>query len=166
MINSYKNNHYERIGILSTEEVFPYIAENFHHRSTKCKVNIKTFYVNVNSLRLRTFYHSGVECHYCGIIGTYFAIEKTPGNDHTGYHLNLYGIDKSNNEILFTHDHIIAKAFGGENKLHNTQTMCGPCNWSKGRLEQQIANSERNKLSDEEISELHTQINRYKKVTV
>src|ERR1700712_2632225 len=127
-----KNPIYERIGTLSLEEVFPYIEEHLSD-PRKIRIKIKKYFVSVQSLRLRTFLKSGVQCPCCSNKASFFAIERNYGSQG-GYHLNLYGIDKKNKEILFTHDHIIARALGGEDNISNSRTMCGPCNWEKGRI--------------------------------
>lgn len=56
-----------------------------------------------------------------------------------GYHLNLWGV-KDGEEVLFTHDHVLARGLGGKDNLDNTQTMCCYCNWEKGDLEAILAN--------------------------
>lgn len=132
------SNLYERIGVLSLEEVFPYIEKHLDEK-VKRRINIGKFFVNVQSLRLRTFLHSGISCSCCPNQASFFAVERNrvkPGkNDKAPYHLNLYGINELGEEILFTHDHVLARALGGEDNLENTTTACGPCNWEKGRLE-------------------------------
>ena len=150
---------YERVGILELEEVFHYIRQNLNIPSNKGKVYIKDFYVNVQSIRLRTFLNTGIECPCCGIQASFFAVERSKGTSG-GYHLNLYGIDKDNNEVLFTHDHILARGLGGEDNQKNTHTMCGPCNWSKGHIEEKIAKKELNLNQPEVFEQLN---NFYKK---
>lgn len=127
-----KNNHYERAGTLSIEEVFEEIKNHLKFTGRK-RVKIKDFLVNVQSLRLRTFFHTGTNCPCCENKASFFAAERTPGNKH--YHLNLYGINKDKEEVIFTHDHTLARSLGGSDDLSNTQTMCGPCNWEKGKVE-------------------------------
>jgi hypothetical protein len=99
----------------------------------KRRVEIHGVPVRVASLRLLTFFKTGIKCHCCGVSATHFAIERNPrpGINNSPFHLNLWG-DVDNGEVLFTHDHIIAKANGGEDNLSNTQTMCLPCNMEKG----------------------------------
>lgn len=127
---------YERAGILSLEEVLP-IIKKYMEFNGKHKIQIKDYFVNVQSLRLRTFAKTGVQCPCCDNKASFFAVERNLGATG-GYHLNLYGINKDDKEILFTHDHIIARSLGGEDNIENARTMCGPCNWEKGRIEQQI----------------------------
>lgn len=129
----HKFQEYERIDTVSLEEVLYHIKNNYDNINKKGKVEIKGHSVNVQSLRLRTFFKAGVNCSCCGIKGAYFAIERTKGT--TGYHLNLWGINEDKEHILMTHDHKQARSLGGFDNIENTETMCGPCNWDKGKLE-------------------------------
>jgi hypothetical protein len=150
-----KKPAYERIGVLSLEEVFPHIEKHFYDFG-KRKVQIREFYVNVQSLRLKTFFRSGVQCPCCTNKGSFFAVERSYGS-LGGYHINLYGVDAENNEVLFTHDHIIARGLGGEDNIGNSRTMCGPCNWEKGKLEGIIKKS----FSSEETQEAQEQLKKF-----
>lgn len=152
------NQKYERVGTLSIDEVFNEIKNHLNFPGKK-RVKIKDFFVNVQSLRLRTFFHTGIDCPCCENKATFFAVERTAGNKH--YHLNLYGIDKNKEELLFTHDHTLARALGGSDDLSNTQTMCGPCNWEKGKIEnilkQELLAKEANlemKINPQKITDL------------
>jgi len=84
-----------------------------------------TYKVGTKSLRLLTFKNTGVVCPFCGITATHFTISYQAKS--LNYHLNLFS-----NDILFTHDHIVARSKGGKDDLSNTRTMCGPCNWGRG----------------------------------
>ena len=147
--------HYERIGTLSIEEVLPHIEKHFYEWGKK-KVQIKDYSVSVQSLRLRTFFKTGVHCPCCSNKSSFFAVERSKGQTG-GYHLNLYGIDAENNEILFTHDHIVARGLGGEDNLSNSRTMCGPCNWEKGKIEGLL----RQISSEQEKQELNEKLKKY-----
>lgn len=96
--------------------------------------------VGVNSLRLRTFLHKGLTCKCCGLQASFFAIERNHSDEEHGrpYHLNLWGVNSEGEEILFTHDHIKARALGGADNMSNTQTMCVICNNTKGVKEGQL----------------------------
>lgn len=87
-------------------------------------------FINPTSIRYKIFKLKGVKCVGCGVEGKYFVKEKTPDNLH--YHLNLYGIDKSGDEVLMTKDHIIPSSRGGSNDIENLQPMCITCNREKG----------------------------------
>ncbi len=94
------------------------------------------------SHRYLCFLNSGIVCVRCDKVATHFAIEcdiknwnrsvrenlKTPP-----VHMNLY-MDRGNgqSDLLFTKDHILAKARGGKNHVSNYQTMCTKCNNKKG----------------------------------
>lgn len=95
--------------------------------------------IKLSSLRLQTFAYKGTSCSECGIQASFFAMERT--RSASRYHINMWGIDKNGEEILFTHDHTIARALGGLDKISNTTTMCSKCNHSKGIEEQKIVAS-------------------------
>lgn len=65
----------------------------------------------------------------CGLEGSFMAMEKSEKD--VSFHFNMYGIEESGNEVLFTKDHIIPKSKGGSNQLSNYQTMCVNCNQNK-----------------------------------
>jgi hypothetical protein len=71
-------------------------------------------------------------CVRCGLRGTVMALEhafrqrgKRPA------HFNLYAV-KDGRYVLMTKDHIVPTSRGGLDHMANLQTMCGPCNFSKG----------------------------------
>ncbi|MNB87328.1 hypothetical protein D3C75_343130 [compost metagenome] len=116
---------YTRAGIVPIEDVLPLIMDP----------NVKSVVlhgqkVNVTSLRLRNFAKSTV-CCACGLQATHFAVET-----NSDWHLNLYadrGPEKK--EMLFTHDHTIARSLGGSDDEENTTTMCAKCNFAKSKGE-------------------------------
>lgn len=71
------------------------------------------------------------KCVSCGLEGLYFKKKLTPGNKNTTCHLNMFGVTKNGQEVMFTKDHIIPKSKGGKNDMSNYQTMCEPCNMLK-----------------------------------
>lgn len=93
------------------------------------KTEINGVKVNAKSLRLQTFFHKGIVCAKCGCVGIHFALESSQGQ--SSCHLNLWAIDKHGDEVLMTHDHVLARSLGGADNLSNTQTMCSPCNAEK-----------------------------------
>ena len=102
----------------------------------KSRVEINGISLNISSLRLQTFAMKGTVCKCCGLKATHFAIERdiaTASKDGP-YHLNLWGI-KDDEEVIFTHDHTLARGLGGKDNINNTKTMCCYCNWEKGKLE-------------------------------
>lgn len=96
--------------------------------------------LSLEGLRLQTFASSQLCCSdpNCETKPGYFAVERTLDSTHpefSRYHLNLYGTNKNGHEILFTHDHTLARALGGADDRENTTLMCGPCNFRKARVE-------------------------------
>jgi hypothetical protein len=86
--------------------------------------------------RLKTFFVRGTVCSSCGLKATHYAVER-PAHE-TGdfpYHLNLWGIDGKGCDVLFTHDHTLARSAGGADNISNTTTMCSPCNHAKSLIE-------------------------------
>ena len=87
--------------------------------------------VNMTSQRYQLFNVKGVTCVGCGLVGSFFGLEKIKGQQGNVYHFNLYGI-REGVEVLMTKDHIIPKSKGGSNTLDNYQVMCFDCNIEKG----------------------------------
>lgn len=120
-----KRQTYTRAGIVAIADVLPAIAVGIRKKAEFCG-----HVVNVTSLRLQTFVESTV-CSCCGLAATHFAVEH---NDGYNWHLNLWA-DRSNEgkgEMLFTHDHTLARCLGGADDESNVTTMCAKCNHRKG----------------------------------
>jgi len=98
-------------------------------RSDGKPVSFKGKKLNTISHRYQNFIHHGTVCVGCGLEATHYWIERH--KNVKNWHLNLYGV-KDEVEVLFTKDHILAKANGGLDVLENYQTMCFPCNLKKG----------------------------------
>lgn len=126
---------FERIGIISDiNEVFEKI------RSGEKNMTINGVVLSLEGLRLETFASSPLCCSdpNCETVPEYFAIERALDSHHaefSRYHLNLYGTNAKGYETLFTHDHTLARALGGDDARNNTTLMCGPCNFRKARAE-------------------------------
>lgn len=114
------------LGKFAPEEVLPFIANNGEKRDYE--IDGKTYSVKMNSPRYFIF-RSSMKCAACGLEGTHFLLEKHD-NDKSP-HFNLYA-EENGEQILMTKDHIFAKAYGGENRHSNYQTMCCICNNLKG----------------------------------
>ena len=97
--------------------------------SSKERIQLDGYLVNVTSLRLLTLKRSQVCCK-CGREGHVFRLESSRKTDPYP-HLNMYHITSDNRLILMTKDHIIPKSLGGPDTLANTQTMCTECNREK-----------------------------------
>ncbi len=136
-------NKYIRFGIATIEDVTRHILD--WKDGEPGRVDIDTHSVGITSLRLRTFARDfskckDLRCPKCNTVASFFAIENfSHSTQQTKPHLNLYGLNAAGEEILFTHDHIKARVFGGADNLGNTQTMCYRCNQSKGQEEGQLA---------------------------
>jgi len=113
---------YERIGVFEIDNVLDYIDGPSEREYMDGVVKMK-------SLRYQVF-KQNLSCVSCGIMGTFFALERTLGCHR--YHFNLYGIDQHGRQVLMTKDHIISKSRGGSDSLTNLQTMCTVCNKLKG----------------------------------
>lgn len=110
--------------------------------------NQRYFYIDnyrfkTQSHRYHLFADKGTQCASCGLQANTFIVES--GIEDERPHANLYHIthDKDGNEIatLFTKDHILPRSLGGKDEQINYQTMCEPCNKTKG-----------NKMSETDVS--------------
>src|SRR5476651_1148968 len=140
----YKVQSFERLAVVAIEDVLPLIEASLHAPMKKDRVSVAGVMVHTTSTRLRTFFKTGTYCHQCGLQAKYFAVERNfprPG-ENPPYHLNLWGENTIGEPVLFTHDHILARAHGGTDNLQNTQTYCGPCNWAKGLIEGELAKTD------------------------
>jgi len=126
-------NRYIRHGICTTEEILPLVKE--HYGKNLPKPIFHGHPVGVSSLRMKTFQHDGLVCRRCGLVAKFFAVEDFYNAKAPQPHLNLYGVNADGEEVLFTHDHILARALGGADNLSNVQTMCSPCNNKKAQGE-------------------------------
>lgn len=150
---------YDRLRTVSIEETLSAIGEQvkiikdkglFHLLETGSKGRrhlLDEVEVHLTSLRLLTFYKDGTTCSCCGLKASYFAFERNAprkGKEAQGsYHLNLWGVDEAGEEVLFTHDHTLARSLGGEDKSINTTTMCVKCNGDKAKIEYVLAKEKR-----------------------
>ena len=131
---------YDRHSVANIADVISWINGAIGS-ARKPKVEINGKMVGVSSLRLQTFAKKGTTCAKCGAEASYFALERDlcHAASESGYHLNLWGVDADGDPMLFTHDHILARALGGKDHIDNTQTMCCHCNWEKGDEENLLA---------------------------
>ena len=116
---------------LTIEEVYNAVKDVlFEPEDKKAMVVINGDKIKGNSQRFQTFFTKGLKCACCGIEGKYFGKKKD--FNAARYHLNLYALDESGNEVLMTKDHIVPRSKGGASELYNYQTMCVKCNIAKG----------------------------------
>lgn len=115
-----QQRNYIRAGIVDIADVIPLIND-----PAIKSVVLHGQKVNVTSLRLRNFAKS-TTCIACGLQATHFAVET-----NSDWHLNLYATREGKSEMLFTHDHTLARGLGGADDEDNTTTMCAKCNFQK-----------------------------------
>lgn len=127
--NKNTHNPLVRKEVYTVDQVLSKAVPHFTDRK-KSKHNFDGDMIPMNSQRYELFKEKGIKCVNCKIEGKFFAKERHVSSK--GYHFNLYAIDKNEKEVLMTKDHIVPKSKGGENKLHNYQTMCYDCNIVKG----------------------------------
>jgi len=115
---------YDRLMAIEIFKIYPHIGDK-----ERLEV-VPGITVKMDSLRLLTFKKSLI-CEKCGLIGSYFAVERHKYGNTATYHLNLYAYTWEG-EVLMTKDHIIPKSKGGRDTLDNMQTLCIRCNQEKG----------------------------------
>lgn len=142
--------HYQRLGIVGIEEVISAILKRESNPGSSKFLHVLGADVKISGLRLRTFAKNKLCCSSpeCATKPSFFAIERNlgdPGDSPSKrpYHLNLYGKNAKGGEVLFTHDHTLARGLGGADSIENTTTMCLPCNQKKSRWEGALANRRR-----------------------
>jgi len=127
-----------RAGTFTPAEVLPYIQVDLGKGSKERLADPKAYKlysgkkVWMARKRYKVFVESTV-CCVCGMEGEFFALEqqKEKKDNHIWF-FHLYGKTEDGKEILFTQDHAVPKSKGGSNSLDNLQTMCSPCNSTKG----------------------------------
>ena len=130
---------YIRHAMIDMHRIFD--AINTANEGGPQKATMDGYTFGVSSNRVRTFERAYREdklwCVTCGLKPSFFSVDSFKGADSTRTHVNLFGLTEEGEEILFTHDHIVARALGGadDRELSNTQLMCGPCNFKKGQRE-------------------------------
>lgn len=138
-----ESNHqiYTRLRTVPIADVVPVVLASIPelggaNSSRKVRTEIDGLEVKVSSLRMRCFAIHGTACSKCGLQASFFAFEKPAFSKITNenWHLNLYGL-KDGEEVLFTHDHTLARALGGKDRIENVTTMCQPCNHEKSIAE-------------------------------
>lgn len=107
----------DRLMVLSLEQVLPLITSD---KKPDDRPLVFGHECHTNGLRLFTFKAKGTKCVACGLEATHFAMEKTGGVKELP-HLNLYASSPSG-DILFTHDHTLARSLGGEGRTGKRPT--------------------------------------------
>jgi 5-methylcytosine-specific restriction endonuclease McrA len=114
------------LGEFDPSEVLPYICKE--EMKKDYKVGDKVYTVRMNSQRYFIFRES-LKCVACGLEGTKMILEQNPADKSP--HFNLYAVE-NDRLVLMTKDHVQPKAYGGEDRHSNYQTMCSICNNLKG----------------------------------
>lgn len=132
-----KNNEPEDVGRYHRKTTISIEEGLAHVVAAQDTVTIDGVLVSAKSRsqRLPTFVRCGTTCVTCGLQASYFAVEMSKYQKAKRWHLNLYGVNAEGKEILFTHDHVLARSVGGADDQTNTQTMCDPCNAHKATYE-------------------------------
>jgi hypothetical protein len=112
---------YKRLAIAPLDYIVPKIQANWNVSEPRALIDGHS--VGIYSIRMRTFGRDarascGLSCRGCGLEASFFAAEVFARGNQDTPHANLYGI-KDGEEILFTHDHILARALGGKDALSN-----------------------------------------------
>lgn len=140
---------YDRLKIVEKEKVLAAISDILKKGLSSKRTPFDGVLLKLTTLRMMTFFEDGTKCHCCGLDASYFAIERNATeakrDPKTNYHLNLWGIDENGDEVLFTHDHTLARALGGKDDRSNTKTMCTKCNFEKSIIEKEILKEKRKK---------------------
>ena len=125
---------YIRLAKYPLIKILPYVilnADDLPNVADRGKMLLRSYAgysLKMNTKNLQLFATKGTACAGCGVEAKFFAIE-TQFSDWPEKHycFNLYTEDN----VLFTKDHIIPKAAGGSNSLNNLQPMCLTCNEEK-----------------------------------
>lgn len=132
------------------------IIEDVYNKK-ETKIKIRKYKIKTKDDRYLNFIENGFKCAKCGIEGRFVNLEC---NSKLGNHLNVYGIDKENKEVLLTKDHIYPKSKGGLDDIKNYQVLCEKCNINKSdkspiTLVEALRNGQATKKSVERVVKLH-----------
>lgn len=146
-----------KLGEFTPADVLPFIVKDEGRKDYQ--VDDKTYSVRMNSHRYFIFRES-LKCAACGLEGSKMVLEQNPSDKSP--HFNLYSVENGR-LVLMTKDHVQPRAFGGEDRHSNYQTMCAICNNLKGsanltldgiRQIRLLYNENRGKLSRKKLREL------------
>jgi hypothetical protein len=115
-----------RLAVFNPADILDHVTKSEERRPYD--VNGTIYNVRMNSHRYFIFRES-LKCSGCGLEGTKMILELNP--NHHNPHFNLYA-EENGQLVLMTKDHVQPKAFGGEDRHSNYQTMCSICNNLKG----------------------------------
>jgi len=146
-LEPYTHGHYQRLGTVGLDTILELVGQPEGYATVLGQR------VKVHGLRLETFKSHPRCCSEpnCSLTFSHFAVERSLGRngaapaDNRSYHLNLYAVDATGQEVLFTHDHTLARALGGRDDASNTTPMCAPHNAKKGVAEYLLVKEQRMK---------------------
>ena len=127
-----KYRHYGSIEILAREKLYPALELLARLPQEGKHAALDGRRIEINNLRMQCFRTHGLTCVNCALEGTFFALENIRSKNYRGWAVNLYGRREDGEEIVFTKDHIKPLSRRGPDSLENLQTMCWPCNQTKG----------------------------------
>lgn len=141
-----KMHNFVVLGIFSPSDVLPFAIYPFdtngkrkNHRDKSSRREYTTEDGNVWDVKMISHrywvFKNNPSCVSCGITGTFMALERNHTPRYGSPHFNLYAIGDDESWVLITKDHIHPKSKGGQSVIENYQTMCGPCNFTKGQGE-------------------------------
>lgn len=132
-----KRKGYVHHQYISLEEGLAVINATLHEKEKATRHMVGNHSVHTTGLRLRVFALKGTACYICGLKALQFSIDDSPNG--TQPHMNLWGT-KDGKPMLFTHDHVVDRAKGGADAIHNAEPCCDDCNWAKNVRENYNAN--------------------------
>jgi hypothetical protein len=133
----YKHSQYHRLASIPAH----YVVDSLKNNDLLFELNTMSpdqggltpqIPVGIGCARLKT-YTTGLTCVHCGCRGHFFGVERQYGAKR--WHLNLYHLSSSGQELLMTSDHIAPQSKGGANGVNNRQTMCTICNGLKSNYD-------------------------------
>lgn len=85
--------------------------------------------------KIKVFKKYGTNCVYCGLRGSFFAVEwNKKAYKRPTWHLNLYADVPGGGTRLMTMDHVKPKSAGGKDSLSNLRPACSKCNERKSNI--------------------------------
>lgn len=150
--------HYERLGTVEVATALAVIAARLNHErhpetapAAPAAWKVLGQRIWVAGVRLQTFANGHALCcahPECGLAITHAVIERAVGRKGERlpgqrFHLNFYGTNGYGHEVLFTHDHTLARSLGGPDDLSNTLPMCLRCNARKSKAEHALLRARR-----------------------
>lgn len=100
------------------------------------KINSYGGRIGMYRLRSRMYLMHGIDCAYCGLKGSFFAVErhKRAKGKWGRWRLHLYAELPDGGARLMTIDHVIPRAASGRNHINNLLPACSRCNFKKGEM--------------------------------